>query len=85
MNTDPVIRTEDIASQPMVQWYPRAGPMRAMTSEVAGAAVIALGTLGLVAIAFGALSLARRAVQPTRLGELEVDRLTVRRLTILDR
>lgn len=84
MNTDPVLRTDDEPSRPLVDWYPRGGPLRAVSLDVAGPTVLALGAVGLGVLAYAGFALARRGAR-TRFGELEVDRLVVRKLTVLDR
>ena len=59
MNTDSVLRDEETA-QPLVQWYPRGGPMRAVSPEVIAIGGVALGVLATAALAFAFLALTRR-------------------------
>jgi len=50
MNTESVIRMDEEPSQPLVDWYPPGGPLRAVSSHVtvpvaAGVSAVALGVL----------------------------------------
>ena len=55
MNTDSVLRMEEEPAQPLVDWFPPAGPMRAMSVPLAaGVAALFLG-----AVAYAGFALAR--------------------------
>ena len=58
MNTDSVLRDEQ-ASQPLVQWFPRGGPIRAVSPDVV--AGVALGVVATAALAFAVLAATRRS------------------------
>ncbi|MDP8916218.1 MAG: hypothetical protein M3M95_03230 [Pseudomonadota bacterium] len=56
MNTDSVVRMEEEPAQPLVDWYPPAGPLRALSLPVAAG----LGALAFGALAYAGYALARR-------------------------
>ena len=58
MNTESVL-AEDQPVQPLVQWYPRGGPLRAVSPDVVMVAGVALGVLLTAAVALGAIAFAR--------------------------
>lgn len=60
MNTDSVIHTEDETSQPLVDWYPPGGPLRAVSSHVTVPVAAALGAMALGVLAYAGFALARR-------------------------
>ena len=72
----------------LVQWYParhrlpQATPSRALGTAAIGAT--AVGALALGALAIGALAIGRLVVGRARFRELEIDKLTVRTLKILE-
>ena len=81
----PVLEEDD---PEIVHWYPprRHLPepvgMRAVGAASIGA--VALGALAFGAMAIGALAIGRLAVGRARFRDLEIDRLTVRKLKILE-
>ena len=73
----------------IVQWYPPRRHMAgsAVGVRAAGAAsvgALAMGALAFGALAIGALAIGRLAVGKARFRELEIDKLTVRWLKILE-
>ena len=55
MNTDSVIRMDEEPAQPLVDWFPPAGPLRALSLPLAVAAsAVAVG-----ALAYAGFALAR--------------------------
>ena len=73
----------------IVHWYPprHHRPAQAVGVRAAGAASV--GALAMAAVAFGAmaigaLAIGRLAVGKARFRDLEIDRLTVRKLKILE-
>ena len=84
MNTDSVLR-EDQPSQPLVQWYPRGGPTRAVSPDVIAVAGVAVGFFLTAAVAVGVIAFARRASRSGATRDLSVDRLIVRKLQVLER
>ena len=79
MNTEAVVREEDDL-QPIVRWYPPAGPLRSVSSEPVAVAVGLFATAALIA---GTVILIRRALNP-ELKALRVDKLIVRKITMLE-
>ena len=78
----------DDADPEIVHWYPprhhlpqALGP-RSVTAASVGA--LALGALAFGAMAIGVLAIGRLAVGRARFKDLEIDRLTVRSLRILE-
>ncbi len=86
-DTDPAALDEE---QPeIVHWYPprRHVPGTAVGMRAAGAAsvgALAMGALAFGAMAIGVLAIGRLAVGRARFRDLEIDRLTVRKLKILE-
>jgi hypothetical protein len=76
----------------IVHWYPprhQGGPhlpqaMGARSVGAASAGAVAMGVLAFGAMAIGALAIGRLAVGRAHFKDLEIDRLTVRSLKILE-
>jgi len=73
----------------IVHWYPPRRHMHgsAVGVRAAGAAsvgALAMGALAFGALAIGALAIGRLVVGKARFRDLEIDRLTVRKLKILE-
>ena len=79
MNTESVIRDEEEPTKPIVQWFPAGGVAKAAPAAAAGMAALVLG-----ALVYAGFSLAQAAVSGARGRELKLDRLVVRKLTVLD-
>jgi hypothetical protein len=79
MNTDSVVHPDEEPTQPIVQWFPRAGAAQAAPAAAAAAGAIVFGVL-----VYAGYALARSAMGGRRGGDLTVDRLVVRRLTVLE-
>ena len=80
MNTESVIRQEP-APQRLVQWFPPAGAVRSLSPDLVTAASIAAGVFLTTGFAIGVYYAARAH---SRYRKLEVDRLVVRRLHVLE-
>ena len=79
MNTEPLIRAEP---QPkLVDWQPLTRRAHALAPELVQAAAVAGVVFAVTSAAVGAYFLARQARKQLR--KLEVDRLVVRNLTVL--
>jgi hypothetical protein len=79
MNMEAVLRDED-DMQPIVRWYPGAGPLRSVSSEPVA---VVIGLVAAAALVAGAVILVRRALNP-ELKALKVDKLIVRKITTLE-
>jgi hypothetical protein len=79
MNTESTIRDDDQPAQPLVQWFPSGGMAKSAPAAAAGLAALVLG-----ALVYAGFSLARAAVTRRHGGELTLDRLVVRKLTVLE-
>jgi hypothetical protein len=80
MHSESFIPEDEEITQPIVQWYPHTGPLTAVSPGVVAVASLALGVLATLTL----FAIGRRAFGNHRLGALEVDELTVRRLNVLD-
>ena len=75
----------------IVHWYPPRHPTAqaqatgALTVAAVAIGAAALGAFAVGALAVGALAIGRLAVGRARFRELEIDRLTVRVLKVLER
>ena len=78
MNTESVIHPDEELTKPIVQWFPRAGAAKAAPAA-AGAGAVVFGVL-----VYAGFALARAAIGGRRTGDLTVDRLVVRKLTVLE-
>ena len=76
------------AEPELVHWYPPRHQLpHATVSKIEGALFLgaaAVGALAIGALAIGALAIGRLAVGHARFKDLEIDRLTVRKLKILE-
>ena len=63
MNTESVVYDEDQPSLPIVQWYPRGGPMRSVSPDLVTTASLAAGLFAAVAITTAAVILTRRVLE----------------------
>ena len=79
MNTESTIRDEDQPAQPLVQWFPSGGVAKAAPAAAAGLAAVVLG-----ALVYAGFSLTRAALNGRPGRELTLDRLVVRKLTVLE-
>ena len=79
MNTESVIHPDEELTKPIVQWFPRAGAAKAAPAAAAGAGAVVFGVL-----VNAGFALARAAIGGRRTGDLTVDRLVVRKLTVLE-
>ena len=81
MNTESVVheQEEDEPVQPLVQWFPPGGMAQAAPAAAAGVAAVVLG-----ALVYAGFALAQAAVRGRGSRELVLDRLVVRRLTVLE-
>jgi hypothetical protein len=80
MNTEGVIHPDEERPQPLVQWFPSGGIAAATPAVAAGAAALVLG-----ALFYAGFSLARSLARGGRSeADLVLDRLVVRKLTVLE-
>ena len=79
MNTEPVIREEPRLK--LVDWQPQTRRAHTLAPELIQAAAVAGVVFAVTSVAVGGFFLAKRAKK--HLQKLEVDRLVVRNLTIL--
>jgi len=81
--------SEETDEPELVHWYParhrlpHPGAGRSEGALLLGAA--AIGAMALGALAIGALAIGRLTVGRARIRDLEIDRLTVRSLKVLER
>lgn len=80
MDAEPFAQEDEEIAQPIVQWYPRVGALQTVSAEVVAAAGLVAGVIA----AFTLMSIGRKLFGNGRVGDLEVDRLTVRKLRVLE-
>lgn len=79
MNTESVVHEEEEPTQPIVQWFPAGGVAKAAPAAAAGVGALMFG-----ALVYAGYALARAAVRGRGGHELVLDRLVVRKLTVLE-
>ena len=60
MNIDSVIRMDEEPAQPLVEWYPPGGPLRAVSSHVTVPVAAALSAVALGVLAYAGFALAQK-------------------------
>ncbi len=79
MNTEGVVHPDEEPTQPIVKWFPPGGMARTAPAAAAGMAALVLG-----ALVYAGFSLTRAALNRGFGRPLTLDRLVVRKLTVLE-